>query len=305
MLVFLLQGAPSGAIGAGRPAECSLGEGARTANLWQRAKQPELRRYCDLLAGATSKLVTTSTSRTADPAALKEVVAIADQADKLLPGRAAPSVLRGRALLRLGKPQEAVAALKEARSRDERSLDDPVALLAWARANARSGQLDEAAQAYRAALPRTSALATQDRATASFEAGMNVLAQGPKSVDEAVAMLRQARRDASDALQVASVVALGLALDRAGQRDEARSILGERLRSDAKPMLTDARVSEALANAGVSAESEALVATALDVTDPAAAREAWRRYAEGAGAKGPWADHARGMAGGAPKRAAR
>jgi hypothetical protein len=134
---------------------------------------------------------------------------------------------------------------------------------------------------------------------------MIVLAQGSKSIDEAIAMLRQARRDASDALQVAAVVALGLALDRSGQRDEAKAILGERVRSDAKPMLSDPRVTEALANAGVSGEAEALVATALDVTDPAAAREAWRKYADGAGAKGAWAEHARASASGAKRGAPR
>ncbi len=46
----------------------------------------------------------------------KEVPSIADEADKLLPGRAAPSVLKGRALLRLGKPAEALKALEEARA---------------------------------------------------------------------------------------------------------------------------------------------------------------------------------------------
>jgi tetratricopeptide (TPR) repeat protein len=284
--------ASQGAFGAARPAECGVQEGYRAANKWERAKEPNLQSYCTLLASGTAKLVNAG-------ALAKDVPGIADEADKLLPGRAAPSVLKGRALLKLGRAADALAALKEARSRDERALDDPVALLAWARANARTGHFEEAAQAYRAALPRTSALSTAERSAASFEAGMIVMAQGPKAVDDAVAMLRQARREAQDAMQVASVVGLALALDRSGQKEEARAVLAERVRSDAKPILADARVTEALADAGVAHEADALLATALEVTDPVAAREAWRRYVEGPGGKGPWADHARAHEGSA------
>lgn len=300
LVLFGQAGAPQGAFGAARPGECGVLEGFKAANVWERAKEPQLRRYCDLLASGTAKLVGSASLA-------KDVPAIAAEADKLFPGRAAPKVLEGRALLRLGKPAAAVAALEEAKKRDERALDDPVALLAWARANARTGRIDEAAQAYRAALPRTSALSTPERSAASFEAGMIVMAQGPKVVDDAVAMLRQARREAQDAMQVASVVALALALDRAGQRDEAKAVLAERVRSDVKPVLGDPRVVEALADAGVPGEAEALAATALEAVDPAAAREAWRRYADGAGGKGPWAEHARAHEGAAAsaKRPAR
>ena len=285
-LLFAQAGQPQGAFGASRPAECGVQEGFKAANKWERAKEPNLQSYCTLLASGTAKLVNGG-------ALAKEVPHIADEADKLLPGRAAPSVLKGRALLRLGKPKDALAALDEARKRDERALDDPVALLAWARANARTGHFEEAAQAYRAALPRTSALSTPERSAAAFEAGMIVMAQGGKGIDDAVAMLRQARREAQDSMQFASVVALALALDRSGQKEEAKAVLSERVRSDAKPILADARIGEALADAGVAHESDALLATALEVTDPNAAREVWHRYVEGPGGKGPWGDHAR------------
>ena len=265
-------------------------EGFKAANKWERAKEPNLQSYCTLLASGTAKLVNTG-------ALAKEVPAIADEADKLLPGRAAPSVLKGRALLRLGKPTEALKALEEARSRDDRALDDPVALLAWARANARTGHFEEAAQAYRAALPRTSALSAPERSAASFEAGMIVMAQGPKAIDDAVAMLRQSRREAQDAMQLAAVVGLALALDRSGQKEEAKAVLAERVRDGAKPILKDARVLDALADAGVAQELDALIAMALEPNDPAGARESWRRYVEGTGGKGPWGDHARAREG--------
>lgn len=96
-------------------------------------------------------------------------------------------------------------------------------------------------------------------------------------------------------MQVASVVALALALDRAGQREEARAVLAERVRADVRPLLADARVTTALADAGATGESPALAALAMEaVGDAAAAREAWRKYVDGPGGKGPYADHARG-----------
>lgn len=269
-------------------------EGFRTSNAWERAKEPNLRRYCDLLASGTAKLVGSGST-----ILVKEVPQIADEADKLLPGRASPSILKGRAFLRLGRSEEALGALQEAKRRDDRALDDPVALLAWARANARTGRLVEAAQAYRAALPRTSALTAQERSAASFEAGMTVMAQGPSGIDDAVAMFRQARRDAQDALQVASVTALALALDRAGQRNEAKAILAERVRSDVRALLSDPRVADALADAGARHEGDALAAIALEA-EGGAAKESWRAYLDGAGGKGPWAAHAREHASAAP-----
>jgi tetratricopeptide (TPR) repeat protein len=301
-LVWLLQPASTqGAFGTARPVECGLVEGFRTANAWERAKEPNLRRYCELLASGTAKLVS---STSASNVLVGTVPQIADEADKLLPGRASPSVLKGRALLRLGRAEDALAALQEAKKRDDRALDDPVALLAWARANARTGHLAEAALAYRAALPRTSALTSQERSAASFEAGMTVMAQGPAGIDDAVAMFRQARRDAQDALHVASCAALALALDRAGQRDEAKAILAERVRSDMKAILTEPRVSEALTDAGVRHERDALAAIALESEVGADAKGAWRTYLDGSGGKGPWADHAREHAGAAPAKKA-
>jgi hypothetical protein len=168
VLVWLLQPAAAhGAYGTTRPTECALSEGFRTANAWERAKEPNLRRYCDLLASGTSKLVGSGSA-----VLVKEVPQIADEADKLLPNRASSAVLKGRAFLRLGRAEDALAALVEAKRRDERALDDPVALLAWARANARTHHLAEAALAYRAALPRTSALSAPRVVDALTVAGL-------------------------------------------------------------------------------------------------------------------------------------
>lgn len=298
---MFLPAAGQGAFGSARPAECALTEGVRAANVWERAKEPHLRRYCDLLASGMAKLVGPGTD-----ALVNEIPKLADDADKLLPGRAAPSVLKGRAYLRLGKAADALRSFETAKRRDDRVFDDPTALLAWARANARTGHLAEATQAFRAALPRASALPPRERATASFEAAMAVMSEGPAHLDDAIAMLREARRDAQtgqDAMQVAVVAALALALDRAELRDESRALLAEQGRFDSKGIAADPRVAEALIDAGASGEVDALVAMALEpvaggsASSAGLARTAWRKYADGAGAKGPWAEHARERAG--------
>lgn len=294
MVSLLLPSSAQGAFGTARPVECGMSDGVRAANAWERAKEPNLRRYCDLLASGTAKLVGSGAG-----VLVKDVPRIADEADRLLPGRASPSVLKGRAFLRMGKAEDALGALSEAKRRDERALDDPVALLAWARANARTGHLAEAAQAYRSALPRTSALPASERSAASFQAGMTVMSQGASGIDDAIAMFRQARRDAQDTMQVAALAGLALALDRSGQRDEAKAVLAERARTDAKTLLSDGRVVDALADAGVPSEIDALVAIALESYDPPSAKEAWRRYVDNA-AGGPWSEHGRERAGMTP-----
>ncbi len=224
---------------------------------------------------------------------VKEVPGLADQADSLLPGRAAPSVLKGRAWLKLGRAEDALAALQEAARRDQGALEDPVAQLTWARANARTRHFDVAAQAFRAVLPRTSSLSRAERSSALFEAGMSVMTLGPKSVDDAVGMFRQARREAEGAMEVAAYLGLALALERAGQTAGARALLEERLRFDLRASLSEEVVAEALADAGVAYEAEALLATALEHKDSLACQAAWKAYVEGPGGQGAWGNDAR------------
>ncbi len=266
---------------AGRPLECS-GIETRAGNVWERAKAPALRRYCDLLASGASKLA--SSGGPAD-----EVLALADEADRVAPGHAAPAVLRGRALARLGRYPEAYAALKDVRAKDDRALDDALSLLTWARVASHTGHLDEGREAYRALLPRASTLGSPDRGLAYLEAGMALMAHGPRDLDEAIAALRQARREGPETL---SVVALALALDRAGEHDEARATLEERLHGDPRPLLAEARAHHVFDATGSDVEIDALEGLALEGRDAPAARAAWQRYAAAA-ASGPWAAHAR------------
>ena len=286
LALFAQAASPGGAWSSARPPECAPLDGGRANNVWERAKAPELRTYCDLLASGASKLAGSA-------AMARDVVTIADEADHLLAGKAAPAVLKGRALSQLGDHADAYRSLAEAKTRDDRALDDPHALLAWARVLARTGRAAEAADAYRALLPRASMLTLAERSAAALEAGMLAMGRGATGLDEAVSIFRQAVRDSQDVAQILSVLSLALALDRAGEKDEARAMLSERARGDPRAMLTATRAKELLGPAGA-LEAPALGAIALEVSDPGAARVEWQRYVDGASAgKGPWLPHAR------------
>jgi len=286
LLVFAQAGAAGWA--SARPAECAPLESSSAGNVWERAKSPSLRHYCDLLAGGAAKL---ATGDDADDA--REALALAEEAARVLPGRAAPAALRGRALARLRRWDEAEAALAAARAQDPRALDDAGVLLAWGRALARRGKLGEAEAAYRALLPRASTLGVAERGMAEIEAALLAETRGPAGLDEAISALRQARRDAQDALQAVASYALALALDRAGEHDESNVILAAVARRDVRGAVGEPHARETLADAGALAEADALEALAMEVTDPRGARELWGRYLAGPGGKGPWAEHAR------------
>jgi len=290
--VLLVMAQATTAAGAGwsgaRPAECAPLETQAASNVWERAKSPALRRYCDLLAGGAAKLAAGSGIDEA-----REALALADEASLAFPDRAAPSVLRGRALARLGRWNEAAVALGLAKSRDEHALDDPAALFAWGRALGRAGRAADAEGAFRALLPRAASLPLAERGAAEIEAALLAESRGPAGLDTAIAMLRQARREAQDAMQSMAAMTLGLALDRADQRDESRLVLSGVAHGDPRAVLADARVRDVLADVSAATEGDALAAIALEASDPSAAREAWVHYLAGPGGKGPWSDHAR------------
>jgi tetratricopeptide (TPR) repeat protein len=267
-----------------RPSECS-DEGARRANVWERAKVPELRRYCDLVASASSKLAGTAAMATAALEAARE-------ADRALPGRGAPRALEGRALAALGQLPEALAALEDGRARDPRALDDPLALHALARVLAGTGRSAEAAVAYRALLPRAAGLASSERTLVAVEAGLVAMDLGPGGLEEAVADLREALRAAQQGDGEGFVVlALALALDRSARADEARALLGERSRGDPRNIVA-AWLAKQTPRLPAS-EAAALEALALERSDPAGARDAWEEHLRLA-PRGPWASHAQG-----------
>jgi hypothetical protein len=199
-------------------------------------------------------------------------------------------VLEGRALAALGKLEDARKALAEGRTRDPAALEDPLALLAWARVAARTGHPDEAALAYRALLPRSSSLSAAERASASVEAGLVAMTRDAAGLDEAVAALREGLREGQDEVQTTAALGLALALDRRGDHDESRALLAERAHGDPRAVLASPRAKEVLAVAP--AEAGAMVGLALQSSDAAGARDAWEKYLAAAPG-GPWAAHAR------------
>jgi tetratricopeptide (TPR) repeat protein len=267
---------------SGRPPECSSLLGL-DANVWERAKSPELRAYCDLVASASSKLSGTTVMA-------ESALEAAHTADALLPGRAAAPALQGRALVALGQATAAVTAFRDASTKDSRVLDDPPVLLAWARALARSGHIEEASGAYRALLPRSSSLSSVDRASATVEAGLVAMSRGPVGLDEAVAALRDAMRQAEGETTLVAALALALARDRGGARAEAQSLLADRVRGDPRVWLLTARARDALSVA--SSERLALIAFGLEGTRASEAQQAWQQYLAGV-PDSPWAEHAR------------
>jgi tetratricopeptide (TPR) repeat protein len=283
--------------GVGRPIECNSLPGERGANVWERAKIPELSRYCDVLASGAAKL--SPGSRMAP-----EALTLADQAERLVPGRAATALLRGRALAQLARYPEALTALRQAKERDDRALDDPTALLAWARALAFTGDSAGAHEAFRALLPRTSALPLADRAVAYLAAAMLVMSTGPSGLDETIAILRQGRHDSQDLLRSASSLTLALAIDRSGDSREALAVLAEEGIATPNAVLESTRVLDAMGrNATVEAGAiGALVLEAAGKRD--AARAAWLAYVA-AVPGGVWEAHARAHLTGRPSASGR
>jgi tetratricopeptide (TPR) repeat protein len=280
---LVLAQAAAGGWSMGRPTECSY-DGGRRPNIWERAKSPDLRRYCDLVASAASKLAGTASMAAAALEAARE-------ADGVLPGRGAPRVLEGRALAALGRTPEALTALRDARARDPRALDEPASLLAYARVLAMTGQTAEAADAYRAVLPRAVGLGSSERTLVALEAGLVAMELGPERIEEATADLREALRDAQQGdAEDFVVLALSLSLDRTGKADEAGALLSERQRGDPRAIVS-AWVSRH--PVGVSPpEASALAALALDRSDPAGARDGWEEHLRLA-PQGRWAAHAK------------
>lgn len=285
LVLFVIPYAQVTSSAGSRPPECGALDGGKAANVWERAKAPELRAYCDLLASGASKLAGLQGSP-------RDVLQIADDAEKKFPGKLAPSVLRGRAFERLRRFDDAFAAFAGVRAKDPSQLEDAPALLAFARSSVRTSHPKEAFDAYTALLPRAVALPAADRGPAYVEAGFVAMARGPSGIDEAVAIFRQARKDAQDSAQTLAWIGLALSLDRAGSREEARAVLGERAKPDVKGALADAKQRDVLATA-YATEADAMIALSLETTDAAGAHEAYKRYIDASGPTGTWTEQAK------------
>ena len=194
-------------------------------NVWEAARDPDLERYCDLLARGTGQLTLS----------LDGARESADAADRILPGHAAPSVLRGRAYASANDYGKACVEFERARAIDDRSLEDPSTLREYARGLARTDRGPEALSAYRALGSRLYLLPSIEvRARTHLEAAELALSLGPSSLDEAVAFLREAKQMGVRELEWRAGTELSLALDRSGLKDEAAGLVAELARQQRK-----------------------------------------------------------------------
>src|SRR5688572_7156845 len=194
------------AASSSRPLECTPRSVRRGDRVWKQAREPGVERYCDFLARGYARL-------RRDPKASLEA---ANAAEKALPGRAAPQILRARALLAAGQSADAWAAFGRAHTISRRSVDVPATLHDFAVAAVRTAHFDDAARAYRALVPRAGLLDDGVRRQRVFvEAASVVMGRGGESLDEAIGFLTEARRRGSTPGVSGFVLGtLALALDR-------------------------------------------------------------------------------------------
>ena len=244
-------------------------------NVWEAAREPNLERYCDLLARGFGQLLLTP----------EMALETADLADRAVPGHAAPSVLRGRAYAMLKLWPKAVAELERARGIDSRSLEDPLTLREWARALTATDRPREALAAYRTLGPRVSILPSPEaRARTFLEAAELAFSLGPPTLDDAIAFLGEAKQLGVREFEWRVSSELALAFDRRGDKDEAAGLLSElvrRFRKEAKAQATNEN-----------REAQAAAAQVLEAIDTRLAIEAWERYIGAVGVRGPWVEHA-------------
>lgn len=264
---------------SGRPRECTTEKSSAQhkglANVWEAAREPNLERYCDLVARGFGLLASL-------PEAARET---ADLADRAAPGRAAPAVIRGRAFAGAKQWADAAREFERARSLDSRSLDDPLTMREWARALAATGRARDALAAYRTLGPRVSILPSPDERARTFVEGAELaLSLGEDALDDALAFLGEAKQLAVRDLEWRVNSELALAFDRRGAQGASVAIASDL-----------ARRFRAAAKAGPTAEHpEMLAASALvmEIFDPRLAVSTWEKYLQQIGVHGAWTAHA-------------
>lgn len=270
-----------------RPAECA--PAARRASelrshFWERATSPQVRKYCDALARGWARLAR----------APAEALALAAQAEEALPGKPGSVLLGARALLALGRPQDAHERFQALRGTWPAALEAPAALHDAARAALVTGHAAEAVAAYRALVPRAGLLeGARRRQTAYLEAALAVLADGPAALDEAIGYLGEARRrGGAPGIGPWVAGALALALDRQDRREQAAGVAAEA----GGPWVLERARGAAGTRAAPSlpaGELDAVIAVLAERDDRELALRRWQSFLEGPGAQGPFADHAR------------
>jgi len=202
------------AVQSPRPASCLAAPG-----LWEVSRQALVERRCRELSRAQALL------QRVPEQALSRASALVQQAPELVEAR----VLRGRASLRVGRADAALADLLPLLAEGAAPAADPAALQDGGRAALLSNQLDVAARFYRKL--GSSAALLPDRAqqaVAYIEIAGALLASPAPNVDEVLAYLREARRRTSGSGFTNLTVALtALAFVAEGREAEGQGALSE------------------------------------------------------------------------------
>lgn len=259
-------------------------------NLWEAAKQPALHAHCELLQKAIQRV---------DSGNFVAALDLAQKADDLTPNQPGPFVARGLAYARWGKPKDSAAAFDKAKSLHPRALDDATVLDDYGSVLVRLGKLDEARRAYRALLPRvtgpTGMCGVQTQCAAAslayLTAGVLAMDEGTTGLEEAVAILREARAKSEGELKRVATFALALALDRRGEAEQAREIASDMAKTRGVPTEIPPEITARFPGLE---EAHAIRAIGLETTEPATAIEAWKQYLSNGGDKRTWAAHAKG-----------
>jgi len=270
----------------GRPRECSgTAKGARRADritIWDAAREPQLKRYCDLIARAQARLEHA-------PVAARDAAAVAD---KILPNHAAPWVVIGRADVVLRRWEDALAAFERARKVDPRSVEEPAALHDLAIAQRQSGKLPAAIETYRVLVPRLALVpGVRDRTSILLEAAALVATLGNDGLREAISLLTEARSQPASPLDADVLAMLALTLDRTGATEQASEVT-RMLPARGLQLAVPESESGSFAYLTDPADALAMYALSVERQDPKKSAEWWEKFVSRT-KDDRWRDHAR------------
>jgi tetratricopeptide (TPR) repeat protein len=261
------------------------GADASTSNLWESAKMPSLRAHCDLLQLGV---------RAFREGRFTDALAFATRADAEPKDQPGPWVIRGEAYARWGNAEESVKAFEKAKAIHPRALDDAEALDDYGAVLVRLKRAEDARKVYRALLPRASGAlglcpfgGDCDAAALAYVTAGQLAIESPASLEEAIAILREARAHggASTDVRRTAVMALALALDRRGDSEQARDLVAKIFATEVPPEIKVRFIAPE--------EATAMRAFALEANDPGLALEQWKAYLAQGGDKRAWAAHAK------------
>lgn len=197
-----------------RPATCLAAPG-----LWEVSRQSVVERHCRELSRAQALLL-----RAPDQALLRATALLA-QAPDLAQAR----VLRGRASLRVGQSEQALADLLPLIAEGAAPVADPAALLDGGRAALARSDLANAARFYRQLGSRAALLPDRTQQVVAYvEIAATLLVSEAAPVDDVLAYLREARRRSAGSGYTGLVVGLSaLTWITHGREAEGQGALAE------------------------------------------------------------------------------